>query len=63
MYECLNGINTNICKIVGLLCAGDGTIMMQSLQEARQKHTSTDRNITEMLAQYKQKKKQHTDIQ
>ena len=36
MYECLNGINTNIWKIVALFFADDGIIMMQSLQEARE---------------------------
>ena len=34
MYDCLNGINTNICKIVALFFADEGIIMMQSLQEA-----------------------------
>ena len=34
MYDCLNGINTNICKIVALFFADNGIIMMQSLQEA-----------------------------
>ena len=29
MYDFLNGINTNICKIVTLLFADDGIIMMQ----------------------------------
>ena len=28
MYDCLNGINTNICKIVALFFADDGIIMM-----------------------------------
>ena len=36
MYDCLNGINTNICKILALFFADDGIIMMQSLQEARE---------------------------
>ena len=36
MYDCLNGINTKICKIVALLIADDGIIMMQSLKEARE---------------------------
>ena len=36
MYDCLNGINTNICKIVALFFAEDDIIMMQSLQEARE---------------------------
>ena len=36
MYDCLNGVNTNICKIVALFFADDGIIMMQSLQEARE---------------------------
>ena len=36
MYGCLNGINTNFCKIVALFFADDGIIMMQSLQEARE---------------------------
>ena len=36
MYDCLNGINTNICKIVALFFADDGIILMQSLQEARE---------------------------
>ena len=34
MYSCLNGINTNICKIVALFFADDGMILMQTLQEA-----------------------------
>ena len=34
MYSCLNGINTNICKIVALFIAGNGMILMQTLQEA-----------------------------
>ena len=34
MYTCLNGINTNICKIVALFFADDGRILMQTLQEA-----------------------------
>ena len=34
MYACLNGINTNICKIVALCSADDGMILMQSLQKA-----------------------------
>ena len=29
MYDCLNGINTNFCKIVALFFADDGIIMMQ----------------------------------
>ena len=36
MYDCLNGINTNICKIVPPFFANDGIIMMQSLQEERE---------------------------
>ena len=36
MYDCLTGINTNICKIVALFFADDGIIMMKSLQEARE---------------------------
>ena len=36
MYTCLNGINTNICKIVALFFADDGTILMQTLQEAKE---------------------------
>ena len=36
MYDCLNGIQTNICKIVAIFFADDGIIMMQSLQEARE---------------------------
>ena len=34
MYDCLNGINTNICKIVALFFADDGISLMQSLEEA-----------------------------
>ena len=34
MYSCLNGINTNICKLVALFFADDGMILMQTLQEA-----------------------------
>ena len=34
MYSCLNGINTNICKIVALFFSDDGMILMQTLQEA-----------------------------
>ena len=36
MYTCLNGINTNICKIVALFFADDGIILMQTLQEAKE---------------------------
>ena len=36
MYSCLNGIHTNICKIVALFFADDGMILMQTLQEAVQ---------------------------
>ena len=36
MYSRLNGINTNICKIVALSFADDGMILMQTLQEAVQ---------------------------
>ena len=62
MYDCLNGINTNICKLVALFFADDGIIMMQSLQEARESiQVLTD--ITEGWAQYKQKKELHTDMQ
>ena len=32
MYSCLNGINTNICKIVALFFADAGMILMQTLQ-------------------------------
>ena len=31
IYDCLNGINTNICKIVALFFVDDGIIMIQSL--------------------------------
>ena len=36
MYSCLNGIHTNICKIVALFFADDGMILMQTIQEAVQ---------------------------
>ena len=36
MYTCLNGINTNICKIVSLFFADDGMILMRTLQEAKE---------------------------
>jgi len=35
MYEKLDGINTEICKIVALFFADDGLILMQSLKEAK----------------------------
>ena len=63
MYDCLNGVNTNICKIVALFFADDGIIMMHVTTRSKRKHTSTDRHIAEVWTQYKQKKKQHTDIQ
>ena len=37
MYDSPNGINTNICKIVALFISADGILMMQSLQEARER--------------------------
>ena len=36
MYPCLNGINTNICKIVALLFADDGMILMQTPHESKE---------------------------
>ena len=36
MYTCLNGINTNICKIVALFFADDGMIFVQTLQEDKE---------------------------
>ena len=36
MYDCLNGIQTNIRKIIALFFSDDGIIMMQSIQEARE---------------------------
>ena len=36
MYDYLNGIDTNICKIVACFFAYDGIIIMQSLQEAKE---------------------------
>ena len=36
MYDCLNGINKNICKTVAFFLADDGIIMMQSQQGARE---------------------------
>ena len=36
MYTCLNGINTNLGKIVALFFADNGMILMQTLQEAKE---------------------------
>ena len=33
MYDCFDGIKSNICKIVALFFADDGIILMQSLKE------------------------------
>ena len=34
MYDCLDAIQTNICKLVALFFGDDGLILMQSLKEA-----------------------------
>ena len=36
MYTCLNGINTNICKIVSLFFADDGMMLMQTIHEVKE---------------------------
>ena len=33
LYDCFDGIKSNICKIVALFFADDGIILMQSLKE------------------------------